>query len=103
MLEVAILRVLFLQATNSRTPCSLWIPVSAKRSGRPCKATYHHGRPTTTHWAATGCPSRTRTAPPDAWASLARGLLLGPHSPALPGKPDRAARPAHPMAHHRGV
>ena len=45
MLEVAILRVLFLQAINRRTPCSPWIPVSPKRSGRPCKATYHHGPP----------------------------------------------------------
>ena len=73
MLEVAILRVLFLQAINRRTPCSLWIPVSPKRSGRPSKATYHHGRPTTTHWAATGCASRTGTA---STASLAR-LVTG--------------------------
>src|SRR5450759_1239276 len=62
MLEVGILRVLLLQAINSRTPCSPWIPVSPKRSGRPCKATYHHGPPTPTRWAATGCPSRTGTA-----------------------------------------
>src|ERR1019366_2544945 len=62
MLEVAVLRVLFLQAINRRTPCSPWIPVSPKRSGRPCKATYHHGPPTCTHWAATGCASRTGTA-----------------------------------------
>src|SRR5674476_1181241 len=55
MLEVVILRVLLLQAINRRTPCSPWIPVSPKLSGRPCKATYHHGPPTCTHWAATGC------------------------------------------------
>ena len=54
MLEVAILRVPSLQATNSRTPCSPWIPASPKLSGRPSKATYHHGPPTPTHWAATG-------------------------------------------------
>jgi len=62
MLEVGILRVLFLQAINRRTPCSPWIPVSPKLSGRPSKATYHHGPPTCTHWAATGCASRTGTA-----------------------------------------
>src|SRR5665811_2619852 len=45
MLEVGILRFLFLQAINRRTPCSPWIPVSPKLSGRPCKATYHHGPP----------------------------------------------------------
>src|ERR1019366_8344574 len=76
MLEVAILRVLFLQAINRRTPCSLWIPVSPKLSGRPSKATYHHGRPTTTHWAATGCASRTGTASTPSWPDS---------SPAAPG------------------
>src|SRR5450756_1536942 len=76
MLEVAILRVLLLQAINSMTPCSPWIPVSPKRSGRPCKATYHHGRPTCTHWAATGCASRTGTA--------SKGSSFG-WSPAAPG------------------
>src|SRR5450759_1828821 len=76
MLEVAILRVLSLQAINSRTPCSPWIPVSPKRSGRGSKATYHHGPPTTTHWAATGCASRTGTA--------SKGSSFG-WSPAAPG------------------
>ena len=62
MLEVAILRVLFLQAINRRTPCSPWIPVSPKLSGGPSKATYHHGPPTATHWAATDHASPTGTA-----------------------------------------
>ena len=73
MLEVAILRVLFLQAINRRTPCSPWIPVSPKLSGRPSKATYHHGPPTTTHWAATGCPSRTGTASTPSWPGSPAG------------------------------
>jgi hypothetical protein len=73
MLEVAILRVLFLQAINRRTPCSLWIPVSPKLSGRPSKATYHHGRPTSTHWAATGCASRTGTASRPSWPGSPAG------------------------------
>src|ERR1019366_4527060 len=71
MLEVAILRVLFLQAINSRTPCSPWIPVSPKRSGRPCKATYHHDPPT-----PTGCASRTGTSSKGSsfgWSPAAHG------------------------------
>ena len=36
--------------------------MSPKLSGRPSKTTYHHGPPTTTHWAATGYASRTGTA-----------------------------------------
>src|SRR5664280_1373006 len=88
MLEVAILRVLFLQAINSRTPCSPWIPVSPKRSGRPCKATYHHGPPTCTHWAATGCASRTGTA--------STGSSFG-WSPAAPGTSQPGSvRPVRP-------
>src|SRR5665811_503043 len=66
----------FLQAINRRTPCSPWIPVSPKLSGRPSKATYHHGRPTCTHWAATGCPSRTGTASKGSsfgWSPAAHG------------------------------
>src|SRR5665647_1085383 len=34
---------------------------------------------------------------------LARRLLLGPRSPALPGTPDHPARPAHRMAGRQGV
>ena len=73
MLEVAVLRVLSLQASNSRTPCSPWTPVSPKRSGRPSKATYHHGPPTTTRWAATGCASRTGTALTPSWPDSPAG------------------------------
>jgi hypothetical protein len=36
-------------------------------------------------------------------ARLARRLLLGPRSPALPGKPEHAARPAHRMARRWGL
>src|SRR5664280_2485939 len=91
MLEVAILRVLFLQASNSRTPCSLWIPVSPKLSGRPSKATYHHGPPTCTHWAATGCASRTGTASTASWPGS---------SPAVPGtsQPGSAGQVRPPCA-----
>src|SRR5665811_314331 len=93
MLEVAILRVLFLQAINRRTPCSPWIPVSPKLSGRPSKATYHHGRPTTTHWAATGCASRTGTAskgssfgcPPAAHGTSQPGSVGQVRPPCAPG------------------
>src|ERR1035437_8029504 len=96
MLEVAILRVLSLQAINSRTPCSLWIPVSPKRSGRPSKATYHHGRPTCTHWAATGCASRTGTAskgssfgcPPAAHGTSQPGSVRPVRPPCAPGAPN---------------
>src|SRR5450759_4700895 len=96
MLEVAILRVLFLQAINSRTPCSPWIPVSPKLSGRPSKATYHHGPPTCTHWAATGCASRTGTASKGSsfgWSPAAHGTSQ-PGSvgqvrpPCAPGAPN---------------
>src|SRR5665811_1863734 len=73
MLEVAVLRVLSLQAINRRTPCSLWTPVSPKRSGRPSKATYHHGPPTCTHWAATGYASRTGTASTASWPGSPAG------------------------------
>src|SRR5664280_2782508 len=93
MLEVVILRVLFLQAINSRTPCSPWIPVSPTRSGRPSKATYHHGRPTTTHWAATGCASRTGTA--------SKGSSFG-WSPAAPGTSQPGSvRPVRPPCGRR--
>jgi hypothetical protein len=34
--------------------------VSPTRSGKPSKATYHHDRPTCTHWAATACASADR-------------------------------------------
>src|ERR1035437_6241579 len=96
MLEVAILRVLFLQAINSRTPCSPWIPVSPKRSGRPCKATYQHGPPTCTHWAATGCPSRTGTASKGSsfgWSPAAHGTsqpgsVRPVRPPCAPGAPN---------------
>src|SRR5665647_3979375 len=88
MLEVAILRVLFLQAINRRTPCSLWIPVSPKLSGRPSKATYQHGPQTCTHWAATGCGSRTGTASTASWPGS---------SPAAPGTSQPGSvRPARP-------
>ena len=96
MLEVGILRVLFLQAINRRTPCSLWIPVSPKLSGRPSKATYHHGRPTTTHWAATGCASRTGTASKGSsfgWSPAAHGTsqpgsVRPVRPPCAPGAPN---------------
>src|SRR5450759_3341556 len=94
MLEVAILRVLLLQAINSRTPCSPWIPVSPKRSGRPCKATYHHGPPTCTHWAATGCPSRTGTASKASWC----GWSPAAHGTSQPGcRVGRATAPGPPQ------
>jgi hypothetical protein len=96
MLEVGILRVLFLQAINRRTPCSPWIPVSPKLSGRPSKATYHHGPPTCTHWAATGCASRTGTASKGSsfgWSPAAHGTSqpgsVGPvRPPCAAGAPN---------------
>src|SRR5674476_979327 len=93
MLEVVVLRVLFLQAINRRTPCSLWIPVSPKLSGRPSKATYHHGPSTPTHWAATGCASRTGTA--------SKGSSFG-WSPAAPGTSQPGSvRPVRPPCGRR--
>src|ERR1019366_8573696 len=96
MLEVGILRVLFLQAINRRTPCSPWIPVSPKLSGRPSKATYHHGPPTYTHWAATGCASRTGTASkgfsfgwsPAAHGTSQPGSVRPVRPPCAPGAPN---------------
>jgi hypothetical protein len=70
--------------------------VSPKRSGRPSKATCHHGRPTTTHWAATGCASRTGTASKGSsfgWSPAAAGTSqpgsVGPvRPPCAPGAPN---------------